>query len=403
MSAVKPRGLAARLSDVPAVPDRSGVRALLDSADAVASRIVGDPVIDAEVVRTADEWAEVIKADLSTAVQGIVAAGQHLARAKADVRHGEWLPMLKQIGISQSAAKRLMSIAANPAISNRPTLGDLPSSIVALAELSRLPADEIEAGIADGSITSDMTITKAKDLVDPGRADVADPAAIRDAAFDELVRTQTVDAASAEAAGIYNVDTEITVLICPACGGWEPNESLMGNNHGISRHYLVQLDNGEWANGGKYFGQMWCVALDLTAAHASNPNVVLSPRQIAMLGRLRPEVRERYDHEVAAVSQRREELAAHVPPAPASRASKSSAPQQNRQPLALQAQNAGLDLQRAIRRIERLFNDANNAQRKKLAPELTSLLNNAITNCRLTIQHIEHPGEVFIDTVGADS
>lgn len=77
--------------------------------------------------------------------------------------------------------------------------------------------------------------------------------------------------------------------------------------------------------------------------------------------------------------------------------------QKTRQPLALQAQNAGLDLQRAIRRVERLFNDANNAQRK-LAPELTeSLLNTAITNCQLTIQHIEHPGEVFIDTVGADS
>ncbi|WP_409430574.1 hypothetical protein ACJEIK_26420 [Mycobacterium sp. SMC-16] len=382
------------------MPDRSGVRALLHSADTVAARIGGDAVVDAELVRTADEWAEVIKADLNSAVQGIVAAGQHLARAKADVRHGEWLPMLKQIGISQSAAKRLMSIAANPAISNRPTLGDLPSSIVALAELSRLPAEEIESGIADGSITSETTITEAKALANPGQADLT---AARNAAYDELVRTQTVDAAAAKAAGIYNVDTEITVRVCPACGGWEPNEFLMGNNHGISRHYLAQLDTGEWAYGGKYFGQMWCVALDLTASHASNPNVDLSPRQIAMLGRLRPEVRERFDHEVAALSRRHKESAPGAPADPVPPAPNPPVSQKNRQPLALQAQNAGLDLQRAIRRIERLFNDANNAQRKKLGPELINVLEAAVANCQLTIEHIKHPGEVFIDTLGADS
>lgn len=56
-----------------------------------------DRVVDAELVRTADEWAEVIRADLGRAVEGIVAAGRNLVAAKAEVRHGEWLPMLKQI------------------------------------------------------------------------------------------------------------------------------------------------------------------------------------------------------------------------------------------------------------------------------------------------------------------
>lgn len=133
---------------------------------------------------------------------------------------------------------------------------------------------------------------------------VAGEVAARDAAFDDLVRTHTVDAAAAEAAGIYNVDTQITVRICPACGGWEPNEMLMGNNHGISRHYLVQLDTGEWANSGMYFGQMWCLALELTASHATYDDGHLHPRQHAMIARLRPEVRERYDHEVATRQRR---------------------------------------------------------------------------------------------------
>lgn len=328
-----------RLADMPAVPSRSGVRALLDSAEVVALRAGGVAVVDAELVLTANEWAEVIKADLSTAVQGIVAAGQHLTRAKADVRHGEWLPMLKQIGISQSAAKRLMSIAANPAIANRPTLGDLPSSIVALAELARLPADEIESGIAEGSITSDLTITKAKALVDPTPEPVAD---------------EPIPYATAEAAAIAELDAADEAdetpgpehRRCVECGNWFP--------------------------------------LDLMWPPTANSS-------------------GGYDYVCQECGT--DESASYVPPAtPASAAPQPTVVQQKtRQPLALQAQNAGLDLQRAIRRIERLFNDANNAQRKKLAPELTSLLNTAITNCQLTIQHIEHPGEVFIDTVGADS
>ena len=43
------------------------------------------------------------------------------------VPHTEWLPTLKKIGISQSEAKRLMSVGRNPAISNRPNWGVLKS------------------------------------------------------------------------------------------------------------------------------------------------------------------------------------------------------------------------------------------------------------------------------------
>lgn len=125
-------------------------------------------------------------------------------------------------------------------------------------------------------------------------------AAARDAAFDELVATATVTADAAEAMDIYNVATAITVLICPACGAWEPNEMLLSNNHGIRRQFLVQLDSGEWANSGMYLGRNWCMALDLTANHATYGDGALHPRQHKMLARLRPDVRARYDAEVAA-------------------------------------------------------------------------------------------------------
>jgi hypothetical protein len=68
------------------------------------------------------------RVDLSRAVDGIVSAGRNLISAKADVRHGEWLPMLKQIGIGESAARKLMAIGQNEAITNRSNLNDLPAA-----------------------------------------------------------------------------------------------------------------------------------------------------------------------------------------------------------------------------------------------------------------------------------
>lgn len=61
--------------------------------------------------------------------------------------------MLREIGIDQGTARRLMSIGRNPAISNRGNCNDLPTSIRALYELSRVDPDDIEAGIQSGAIT----------------------------------------------------------------------------------------------------------------------------------------------------------------------------------------------------------------------------------------------------------
>lgn len=126
-----------------------------------------EAVVDAEVVRSAGEWAEVIKADLSRAVEGIVTAGRNLIAAKSDVRHGEWLPMLSEIGISEAEASRLRAIATR--VGNLPNLEALPRSVSALYELSRLPAEQIESGIESGAITPDMTIAAAREFVRPNR------------------------------------------------------------------------------------------------------------------------------------------------------------------------------------------------------------------------------------------
>ncbi|MEC4904564.1 DUF3102 domain-containing protein [Mycobacteroides chelonae] len=116
--------------------------------------------------------AGVIKSDLNRAVEGIVSAGRNLIAAKADVKHGEWLPMLKKIGISQQWANKLMLISENGAIANHANKSDLPAAITALYELSRLPPEDIEDGISSGVITPDMTIRDAKGLVERRNATV---------------------------------------------------------------------------------------------------------------------------------------------------------------------------------------------------------------------------------------
>lgn len=77
-----------------------------------------------------------------------MSAGKHLIAAKADVNHGEWLPMLNDIGISETESKRLRAIARK--FSNRPNPDDLPRSVAALYELSRVDPSDIEEGIESG-------------------------------------------------------------------------------------------------------------------------------------------------------------------------------------------------------------------------------------------------------------
>lgn len=119
-------------------------------------------IIQADAIRTGPEWASIIRDDLSRAVEGIITAGQHLAEAKAEVSHGEWTPMLGGIGISRQHAHKLMQIGER--FSNVSYVSHLPSTMVALYELSQLDPEGIEHGVEDGDIHPDMTTQDAKNL-----------------------------------------------------------------------------------------------------------------------------------------------------------------------------------------------------------------------------------------------
>jgi hypothetical protein len=108
--------------------------------------------------RTIDEWAQIIRADIRRSVEGIIAAGRNLVEARNEVGHGEWLPLLKHIGIGERTAQRLMFIANNLRLANPTHVSHLPPSWGTVYELVKLlPPDVLEAKIIDGTITPEIT------------------------------------------------------------------------------------------------------------------------------------------------------------------------------------------------------------------------------------------------------
>ena len=130
-----------------------------------------------EAARTPGEWAELVRADLARSVEGFVAAGRHLAAAKEQIPHGEWLPWIgRELPIGDRAVRMLMALAEHPVISNRKYTSDLPPSWGALYELSRLDAPALDAAIAEGRVNPELQQKQARALVAEYRV-AAKPAA----------------------------------------------------------------------------------------------------------------------------------------------------------------------------------------------------------------------------------
>ncbi|WP_420111634.1 hypothetical protein [Pseudactinotalea sp.] len=66
------------------------------------------------------------------------------------MQHGEWLPLLREVGINDQVARQLMAVGANPALANPSNCLNLPTAARSLYELSRLAPEVIESGIEHG-------------------------------------------------------------------------------------------------------------------------------------------------------------------------------------------------------------------------------------------------------------
>lgn len=110
-------------------------------------------------------WADRVRTQMGRTVEGIVATGRELLAAKETLSHGEFLPMLELVGMSDNTAERFMAIASHSAIANSPHVGNLPPAYSTLYELSRVPAVALEAAIEAGEVRPDMPRREAVALV----------------------------------------------------------------------------------------------------------------------------------------------------------------------------------------------------------------------------------------------
>jgi hypothetical protein len=107
---------------------------------------------------TADEWAQIINNAWQKSVETILETGCRIIEAKDDLEHGAFEQMVQtKLSFGPSTARKLMTIARHPVLSNRSHVNVLPASWGTLYALAtKLPAELLEAKIADGTITPEI-------------------------------------------------------------------------------------------------------------------------------------------------------------------------------------------------------------------------------------------------------
>jgi len=108
--------------------------------------------------RSADEWAEIINRAWQKSVETILQTGEWILDAKNDLPHGEFEHMVQtKLAFGPSTARKLMTIARHPVLSNRAHAHVLPCSWDTLYQLAtKLPPEVLEAKIVDGVITPSL-------------------------------------------------------------------------------------------------------------------------------------------------------------------------------------------------------------------------------------------------------
>jgi hypothetical protein len=105
----------------------------------------------------AERWATRICESVQQSVETIIATGELIADAKADLPHGHFMAMVKdKLPFGDRTARMLMRIAADPRIANRNHGSVLPSSWRTLHELTKLDDEQFSSAIADGTINPNM-------------------------------------------------------------------------------------------------------------------------------------------------------------------------------------------------------------------------------------------------------
>ena len=116
----------------------------------------GTPVSKRQKTRA--QWTREIVARWNKSKEAVVATGQALLQAKADLRPGIFLEMIEQdLPFSTRSAQRFMKIASDSRLSDTAYAPFLPSAWTALYELIKLSDADFAQALKSGLINPDMT------------------------------------------------------------------------------------------------------------------------------------------------------------------------------------------------------------------------------------------------------
>ena len=109
--------------------------------------------------RSAEEIKASIRFNMRGMVNGALEIGRDLIEMKEACRHGEWMPFLKEVGISSSTANNYMNIARN--VSAESKVAQLPYTKI-LALLSAPPEEREELA----EMAEDMSAAEIRRLTE---------------------------------------------------------------------------------------------------------------------------------------------------------------------------------------------------------------------------------------------
>lgn len=111
------------------------------------------------VIRITSAW--------SKQVESILKVGRLLIEAKDELEHGEWGQMFDKGGLPfvQRTAQKLMAIAEHPILSNPTHASHLPPHFETLYEMRKLPDQELEQMLAEGTIDCETERKEVEKLI----------------------------------------------------------------------------------------------------------------------------------------------------------------------------------------------------------------------------------------------
>ena len=112
-------------------------------------------------------WVDEINKAFGFSVGWVVKAGDLLTKAKQQLGHGQWSSLFEagKLKFGLRTAEMLMAVARHVSLRNSKNFSSLPNGWSVLHTLSRLRAEVVEEGIANGRIHSEMKLADARQLV----------------------------------------------------------------------------------------------------------------------------------------------------------------------------------------------------------------------------------------------